>query len=174
MARYIALNPVKACLCRDATEWPWSTHRATAGLEDAPAWLHLDWVRWAFGADGLPDAQRRYELYVRDPTGLTSSFDETTALGTTCFKTAVAEFLGRAKQTGPPADCRRWARPPFAKVFAGEETDSRSRDAMILVAHVRHGYRLAEVARFLAVTPSTVSKAASRARARLRGGVGMG
>src|SRR4029450_13329429 len=94
-------NRGQPCLRRDATEWPWSTHRATAGLEDAPAWLHLDWLRWAFGADGLPDAQRRYELYVRDPAGVTWSFDETTALGTTRFKTAVAEFLWRAQQTGP-------------------------------------------------------------------------
>ena len=54
------------------------------------------------------------------------------------------------------------------QVFVGEEVDSRSRDALILVAHVRHGYRLAEIARFLAVAPSTVSKAASRAQARSR------
>jgi REP-associated tyrosine transposase len=167
VARYIALNPVKARLCRDAIEWPWSTHRATAGLEDAPAWLHLDWLRWAFRADRLPDAQRSYQMYVRDPVGLTWSFDVAVALGTPRFKTAVAEFLARAKQAGPiPANCRRWARPTLAQVFGGEETDGRSRDAMILVAHVTHGYRLAEVARFLAVTPSTVSKAATRARAR--------
>ena len=35
VARYIGLNPVKAQLCGDAADWPWSTHRATAGLEDA-------------------------------------------------------------------------------------------------------------------------------------------
>ena len=36
VARYIALNPVKARLCLDAAEWSWSTHRATAGQEEAP------------------------------------------------------------------------------------------------------------------------------------------
>jgi len=62
---------VKARLCRDATDWPWSTHRATAGLENAPAWLHLDWLRWAFRGETLPAAQRRYEMYVQDPAALT-------------------------------------------------------------------------------------------------------
>ena len=64
VARYIALNPVKARLCGDAAEWSWGTHRATAGLEAAPSWLHMEWLRWAFRADVLPDAQRRYHAYV--------------------------------------------------------------------------------------------------------------
>ena len=172
VARYIALNPVKACLCRVAADWPWSTHRATAGLEDAPAWLHLDWLRWAFRTDGLGDAQHRYEEYVRDPAGLAWSFDPAAALGTPRFKMAVAQLLTRRRDNRPvPNDCRRWARPPLDHLFAGEETDNRSRDTLILVAHVTHGYRLAEVARFLAVAPSTVSKAASRARCRIAAGV---
>lgn len=167
VARYIALNPVRARLCRDATDWPWSTHRATVGLEDAPAWLHLNWLRWAFRAETVSDAQRRYEVYVRDPAALTWSFDWSEALGTPRFKTAVAEWLAQGNRP-IPVDCRRSARPSLEQVFVGEEIDGRSRDALILVAHVRHGYRLAEIARFLAVAPSTVSKAASRAEARSR------
>ena len=167
VARYIALNPVKAHLSRDAADWPWSTHRATAGLEEAPVWLHLDWLRWAFRADWLPDAQRHYHAYVRDPAGLTWSFDLAAALGTARFKKAVAESLARGGENRPiPLECRQCAQPPLEQVFAEEEADSRSREALILVAHVTHAYRLAEIARFLAVAPSTVSKALSRARGR--------
>jgi REP element-mobilizing transposase RayT len=167
VARYIALNPVKARLCRDAADWPWSTHRATAGLEDAPSWLHLDWLRWAFRAGLLPDAQHHYQEYVRDPAGLTWSFALTAALGTPRFKKAVGASLERCGEDRPiPGDCRRWARPPLEQVFSSEEADSRSRDALILLAHMTCGYRLAEIARFLAVAPSTVSKALTRARGR--------
>ena len=168
VARYIALNPVKAGLCRDASDWPWSTHRATAGVEEAPAWLYLDWLRWACRADELREAQQRYEMYVRDPAGLTWSFEATAAVGTPRYKAAVAAFLARGGNRPIPMSCRRWTQPPLEQVFVGEETDSRSRDALILVAHIRHGYRLAEIARFLNVTPSTASKAASRAEARSR------
>jgi REP element-mobilizing transposase RayT len=168
VVRYIALNPVKASICRDAADWPWSTHRATAGLEDAPAWLHLDWLRWAFPADRLSDAQRHYFEYVRDPAGLTWSFDLAPTLGTNRFKKAVAESLARGENRPVPLDCLRCAQPPLEDVFAGDEGDGRSRDALILVAHATHGYRLADIARFLAVAPSTVSKAVTRARGRAR------
>jgi putative transposase len=165
VARYIALNPVKARLCRDAADWPWSTHRATAGLEDAPAWLHLDWLRWAFRADVLADAQRKYQAYVRDPAGLTWSVDAAATLGTARFKKAIGQSLKRSMENRPiPVSCRLCAQPPLEQVFAEEEGHSRSRDALILVAHVTHRYRLAEIARFLGVAPSTVSKALSRVR----------
>jgi putative transposase len=167
VARYIALNPVKAGLCNDAADWPWSTHRATAGLENAPPWLHRDWLRWAFRADTLPEAQRRYRAYVRDRAGLTWSFAPTTAVGTARFKKAIGESLERDAENRPvPIECRRCARPPLAQVFSWEEADSRSRDALILAAHGRHGYRVVEIAKFLAVAPSTVSKALRRARGR--------
>src|SRR4030095_13206942 len=65
VARYIFLDQGKARACPDAADWPWGTYRATAGLDDAAAWLHRDWLRWAFRADLLPDAQRRYQAYVR-------------------------------------------------------------------------------------------------------------
>jgi len=53
------------------------------------------------------------------------------------------------------------------QVFAAEQPEGRSRDALILAAHT-HGYQLADIAKFLAMAPSTVSKAATRARARSR------
>lgn len=165
VARYIALNPVKARLCDDAAAWRWSTHRATAGLDEAPSWLQLDWLRWAFRADSLAEAQHRYQAYVRDPSGLTWSFDPSSVLGTPRFKRAIGASLERCDEDRPiPVECRRWARPPLEHVFSEEEPDCRSRDALILVAHVAHGYRLVEIARFLAVAPSTVSKALGRAR----------
>lgn len=167
VARYIALNPVKARLCRDAADWPWSTHCATGGLDDAPAWLHLDWLRWAFRAAELTDAQRRYQAYVRDPPGLAWSFDLASALGTARFRKAVGDSRERCGENRPiPVGCRPCTQAPLEQLFSGEEADSRSRDALIHVAHETHGYRLAEIARFLAVSPSTVSKALSRARGR--------
>ena len=39
--RYIARNPVRAQMCRRARDWPWSAHRALAGLADAPPFLDV-------------------------------------------------------------------------------------------------------------------------------------
>jgi REP element-mobilizing transposase RayT len=165
VVRYIALNPVKAQLCGDAADWLWSTHRATTGLEEGAAWLHLDWLRWAFRADTLPEAQRRYREYVRDPPGLTWSFEATAVLGTVRFKQAIDESL---RGCGPdrvlPLDCRRTSEPPLAQLLPKGQADTSRRDARILSAHAIHGYRVADIARYLAVVPSTVSKALKRAR----------
>ena len=33
VARYVVMNPVRAALCAHPWQWPWSSYRATAGLE---------------------------------------------------------------------------------------------------------------------------------------------
>lgn len=168
VVRYIALNPVKAGLRRDAADWEWSTHRATAGLEPPPPWLHLEWLRWAFRADTLADGQRRYLEYVRDPSGLTWSFDLTTMLGTPRYQRAVGRLLEAVeKDDCIPIGCRRTWRPPLAQIFANEEADIHSRDALILEARLTHGYGVAEIGRFLGMDPSAICKALRRTRGRV-------
>src|SRR5438093_11434847 len=36
LCRYVVLNPVRAGLCRPPADWPWSSYRATAGLDPEP------------------------------------------------------------------------------------------------------------------------------------------
>jgi REP element-mobilizing transposase RayT len=62
LARYVAVNPVRAHLCADAAQWRWSAHRALigdepAGFVDAPAMLvHFD--------EDLVRARQRYAAAV--------------------------------------------------------------------------------------------------------------
>ena len=63
--RYIVRNPVRAGLCRDPAEWPWSSHRATAGLEPPPRFLSEVLIRAAFGADSA--WRERYRDFVDAP-----------------------------------------------------------------------------------------------------------
>jgi putative transposase len=42
--RYVALNPVRAELCRNPAEWRWGSFRAIAGLEPAPGFLDVEGV----------------------------------------------------------------------------------------------------------------------------------
>jgi len=44
LMRYVVLNPVRAGMCLLPHQWPWSSYRATAGLEAAPAFLDLRWL----------------------------------------------------------------------------------------------------------------------------------
>jgi putative transposase len=44
LMRYVVLNPVRAGICTLPHQWPWSSYRATAGLDRAPPFLDLAWL----------------------------------------------------------------------------------------------------------------------------------
>jgi REP element-mobilizing transposase RayT len=80
VCRYIALNPVRAGLCEDPADWPWSSYSALAGLVEPPTFLTLDLVHAmcggaagfrSFVADGA-ERQRpgRDVVATRSPTGV--------------------------------------------------------------------------------------------------------
>ena len=48
--RYIVRNPVRAGLVDNPGDWSWSSYRATGGLEQAPPFLHVRFVRALFGS----------------------------------------------------------------------------------------------------------------------------
>lgn len=65
LARYLALNPVRANLCNQPGDWRWSSYRAFAGLADPPAFLTSDWLLSQFGADPHA-AHERFAEFVND------------------------------------------------------------------------------------------------------------
>ncbi len=62
--RYVVLNPVRVGECNDPGEWPWSSFRATAGLEPCPRFLAAARVRRLFGR-GRGGAEL-YAAFVRE------------------------------------------------------------------------------------------------------------
>lgn len=75
LARYIALNPVRAGMVRSAKDWPWSSYRATAGHENAAACLTTDWVLAGF-AKTKAIAQQHYREFVRQGKGQPSPWQQ--------------------------------------------------------------------------------------------------
>jgi REP element-mobilizing transposase RayT len=46
---YAVRNPVAAGICERASQWPFSSYHATAGMAEAPEWLNLDALYGLFG-----------------------------------------------------------------------------------------------------------------------------
>jgi hypothetical protein len=63
--RYIALNPVRAGIVRDAEEWRWSSLRAILGRDRPPPFLDVDTVLAEFGASKAT-ARRRLRTFLRE------------------------------------------------------------------------------------------------------------
>jgi putative transposase len=51
LARYLPLNPVRARLCDEPADWPWSSYLATLGLSRPAPWLSVDRVLELFALD---------------------------------------------------------------------------------------------------------------------------
>ena len=64
-SRYVVMNPVRAGLRADVGSWPWSSYRACAGLEHAPAFLATGALLEVLDSQPLR-AQAAYRSYVSE------------------------------------------------------------------------------------------------------------
>ena len=48
---YVALNPVRGGICRDAEDWPWSSYAALVDVAPAPELVDVEWVRSFYDDD---------------------------------------------------------------------------------------------------------------------------
>lgn len=65
VTRYVALNPVRAGLCRRPEDWPWSTFAETIGLRPPRPFIAIDALLELF-ADDPNLARSRFQVFVED------------------------------------------------------------------------------------------------------------
>jgi REP element-mobilizing transposase RayT len=163
VCRYVVLNPVRAGLVTSPDQWPWSSYRATAGLSTPPEFLS-HWILRFFDTESAGIGRARYRAFV---TGTDGPGDSELAgapiLGDRDFVDAFDPYREGASPEVPRRDR---GRPSLADLFAGAATRT-ARNARILRAHAV-GYSLTEIARYLGVHRSTVSKVATSARCQSR------
>jgi REP element-mobilizing transposase RayT len=166
LARYVVLNPVRAGMVADASEWCWSSYAAMVGREPAPAWLDVDGLLRQFG-ERRSTAVRRYVDHVRAGVGLPSVWEqlkEQVFLGDDAFVSRMQRKAGPAVREAleVPRGQRRAPARPLAH-YLGLKLP---RDAAMARAYGSGDYTLAEVARAFDVHYSTVSRAVARHESR--------
>lgn len=161
LARYIVLNSVRAKMVRKPHSYPWSSCRATAGLEPAPGFLSTDWVLSQFGtAKGR--AQRRYAKFVAAGIGGPSVWHDLKQqiyLGSDQF---IKRTLARVGTTDDLSEVPRAQRRPPPRALAAYEKMHRDPHPAMAAAYRSGNYSLAAIARHFSVHYSTVSRAVSR------------
>ncbi len=170
LARYVALNPVRAGLVARAEDWPWSGHRALAGLAATPDWLETDWLGAQLAGQGEdPRAAWRRFVAEGEPAaggGVRRIWDDLRQqlfLGGEAF---VEDMQARLPRTGQAAAAsaevpRAQRRPPPRPLAWYAEAFSSSGEAMAR-AWLSGDFSQATVARHFGVHYSTVSRAARR------------
>ncbi len=94
LCRDVVLNPVHVAIVKRLERYPWSSYRATAGLEPAPSWLTTDWVLGQFGRQRRR-AQTRYADFVEAGIGAVPPARASAAMGRSALKRPSATTAAR-------------------------------------------------------------------------------
>ncbi len=166
LARYVVLNPVRAGMVSDASEWPWSSYRAMVAPAHAerPEWLATDKLLAYFAIDkntlNRGKAQQRYIQHVRDGVGLPSVWEALSGqvfLGDEKFvikMLALAQSVGASKLEIPQAQRRAVALP----LQAYEDKHPNDRNSAIQAAFATGGYTMAQLAEHFNLHYTSVSR----------------
>jgi putative transposase len=168
LCRYIFLNPVRAGIVSSPEEWKWSSYSATIENSERPIFLYPDWILAQFGHshDEAGKALREFVLAGLDRKPPWEDVKGGIFLGQENFMSDVKRSLQR-KETVQEMGCleRSSVRLVLSSIFEGK-LEKKLRDEKIFVAHVTYGYKLCEIADFLGIHYSSVSKAFKRAKAK--------
>ena len=153
---YVLRNPVEARLVKTPEQWPWSSYNATMGKAPRGV-LTLTWLPSIYQADRLEESRALLAAHVAKEQGEYADFVRSVAEGANDFKRRVRTVIGATLyRAALPRAYRALGRPSLAVLFG--ETKRADRRATIIRAHIVHGYLFAEIARFLELHPTTISR----------------
>ena len=162
VSRYVVLNPVRAKAVKCPEDWKWSSYRGTAGMEKPHKCIAPDWILGQFGIKRR-QAERKYREFVAagiQEKGIWKEVRGQSVLGEGIFfEKLVAHVKAHEDIKEIPKRQRYVSRPALAEILAeGEQSDKQIRKAVI-----DYGYSQKEVAEFLDVHYSTISRSVNKA-----------
>ncbi len=157
LTRYIVLNPVRAGMAKKASDWPWSSYRASVGLAPPAPWLAVDGLLAQF-AKRRSLAQQRYAQFVAEGINAASPWSNLKGqvfLGDEQFVLRMQAYLQSGKDDVQiPIVQRRPPPPPLAEI----ERHALDRNAAIVSAYATGGYSYQQLADYFGVHFTTVGK----------------
>jgi len=160
LCRYVVLNPVRAGTVARASQWRWSSYRATAGLRNPPEFLSTQWVLEQFGKRPA-ERQRAYRQFVSEGIDAPSPWEGLVGgmlLGSERFVAECrARLAGQIEQIPRPG--RSPGRPTLTNLFRGTaRTDRAKRNKLIAEAYRAFGYTMKEIGDSLGLHHTTISR----------------
>jgi putative transposase len=157
---YVLRNPLEAGIVKDAGDWQWSSYRAVMGYA-RPQFETLEWLKSLYGCDTLEEAREMLAEDVKKESDNYPGMEREAAEGSHEFKRRVRRIVGATLyRAALPRSYRALAQPPLSEVFAGVVRADRRQ--AIMRAHVVHGYLLTEIANYLGLHPTTISRIVNR------------
>jgi putative transposase len=162
VCRYVVLNPVRAKAVKKPEQWRWSSYQATAGIEKPHPCLSIEWILNQFGSTRRI-AVKAYRKFVEDGIKQESIWEAVRAqsiLGEEEFTATLTDYLKGKKDIAELPKSQRYTdRPSLEKIFSKNILkDISKRNRKISEAVRRHGYRQREVADYLEMHFTSISR----------------
>ena len=165
VCRYVVLNPVRAKGGEVPERWRWSSYRATAGIERAHPCLTIDWILGQFGSKRRT-AEKRYRAFVMEGIKgprIWENVKGQSILGGEDFVSRLIDYARGCEEVKEiPKVQRYFTRPNLTEIFKDARAQKGKRDKGIGEAVQKWGYSGREVADYLRLHYSTISRLIGR------------
>jgi putative transposase len=161
LARYIVLNPVRAGMVKEPKDWYWSSYRNTAGMEEAPHWLHVDWIL-SFFSERRQEAIKPYKVFVaegNDQPTVWEQLKNQIYLGSELF---VDEMQCKLSVDFKSTEIPYIQRRQIAKPLDGYMKKYTDRNLAILKAYESGHYSMQEIGSFFGLHYTSISRIVNR------------
>ena len=162
VCRYVVLNPVRAKKVQKPKEWKWSSYRGTAGLEKPHICLITDWILGQFGKRKW-QAQKKYREFVKAGIGgerIWKDLKGQSILGNEDFVESLIDYVKGYRDVKEIPKSQRYVSRPGLEVLLNSKTraDRKRRKVKVKEAVERYGYTQKEVADYIGIHYSVISK----------------
>ncbi|MEK6653348.1 MAG: helix-turn-helix domain-containing protein, partial [Nitrospirota bacterium] len=160
VSRYVVLNPVRATAVKHPEEWKWSSYRGTAGNDNPHPCLTTDWLLGQFGSKKR-QSEKKYSEFVTagiDEEKIWKDVRGQSILGEDDFVEKFIRHVEGYKEVKEiPKSQRYIGRPELVELLkvakVKKDISRKTREAV-----QRYGYSQKEIADYLGIHYSTVSR----------------
>jgi hypothetical protein len=171
VCRYVVLNPVRSKAVKTPERWKWSSYRGIVGIEKPHPCLTIDWVLGQFGAK-RGEAEKKYRTFVRDGIDQQTIWSDVkgqSILGDEDFVDQLIDYVEIYEEVKEIPKSQRYVnRPTLKEIFKDTEEKRRARNRGISDAVERWGYSEREVADYIGLHYSTVSRLIKEAELKIK------
>ena len=166
VCRYVVLNPVRAKRADNPEAWKWSSYGGTAGLWKSHSCLTVDWILRQMGRK-KKQAEGRYRDFIRIGIGGPSiwrSMKGQSLLGENEYASRLMKYVKGYQDIKEIPRMQRYIGRPSLKALLKRDSvvGKERRDKKIVEAVGKYGYSQKEIADYLRMHYSTISRIVNR------------
>ena len=171
-SRYIVLNPIRARLVKNPSQWIWSSYSATAGQRSSHPCLTVDWILGQLASE-RKTAEEIYRKFVRAgirAESIWKGLRGQSILGEDDFIEGMRNHITGKEHIPEISKRQRFLnRPTLTEIFTTEVLQSKAtRDERIAEAVERYGYSQKQIADHLGLHFASISRIMRTKEAMLR------